>query len=134
LRITDVREAVLLAAMQRTDHFGVEDLVGDLARDGVRASTATVSRVMPLLLEAGIVEHAEIARERSVYETTFGRAHHDHLICQRCHKVVEFQFEAFAMLEREVAAKYDFELRSHVHELSGLCGECRRAPAGKPTE
>jgi Fur family ferric uptake transcriptional regulator len=38
---------------------------------------------------------------------------------------VEFQFEALEMLQRDVAAKYDFELVDHYHELIGVCADCR---------
>ena len=60
------------------------------------------------------------------YETTYGRKHHDHLLCSRCGKVVEFEFEAFAILEREVAARYGFRLDTHHHELVGTCPDCQR--------
>jgi Fe2+ or Zn2+ uptake regulation protein len=40
--------------------------------------------------------------------------------------VIEFRSEAFEAMERELAARYDFELTSHVHELLGVCGKCRR--------
>ncbi len=58
------------------------------------------------------------------YETTWGRHHHDHLVCSRCGKVVEFEFEAFEILQRDVAAKYGFRLEGHHHELLGTCPEC----------
>lgn len=126
LRITDVREAIVRAAVTRADHFRVEDLVEDLRRAGMDVSAATVYRALPLLVEASIIEPTELSGSRRYYEAAFGRDHHDHLICRSCHKVVEFQFEAFEMLQREVAAKYDFQLTDHVHELIGICGSCRR--------
>lgn len=126
LRVTDVREAIVQAAVSRWDHFRVEDLVEDVGRMGVDVSVATVYRALPLLVEAGLIEPTEISGEKRFYEVSFGREHHDHLICQSCHKVVEFQFEAFEMLQRELAAKYDFELTAHFHELIGVCGDCRR--------
>ena len=65
------------------------------------------------------------------YETTFGREHHDHLLCGRCGKVIEFEFEAFEILQREVASKHGYRLESHYHELVGTCPDCLAAePAG----
>jgi len=126
LRVTNVREAIVRAALSRDDHFRVEGLVEDVSRDGLEVSVATVYRAIPLLVDAGLIEPAEVSGEKRFYEASFGREHHDHLICQRCHTVVEFQFDAFAMLERELAVKYDFELTGHFHELIGVCGNCRR--------
>jgi Fur family ferric uptake transcriptional regulator len=129
LRITDVREAIVRAALERSGHFQVEDLVEDIRKAGHEVSKATVYRAMPLLVESGIVQPTDVSADRRHFEATFGREHHDHLICSHCHGVVEFYFEAFEMLQREVAAKYDFVLTDHIHELIGVCGTCRRAQA-----
>lgn len=127
LRATDVREAIVRAAVARPGHFRVEDLVGEVQKAGLNVSAATVYRALPLLVEAGIIQPTEVSGERRFYEAIFGREHHDHLICRECHRVVEFQFEAFEMLEREVAVKYGFSLVAHHHELIGVCPECRAA-------
>jgi Fur family transcriptional regulator, ferric uptake regulator len=132
LRMTPVREAVLRAALTYAGHYDVDDLVRELhSRDVREASLATVYRMMPLLVEAGLVQPTLLSSgERHRYEATFEREHHDHLVCTGCNKVIEFHFEAFEMLQRDLAAKYDFELTAHVHELLGRCGDCRRLGDG----
>ncbi len=125
LRVTEVREAIVSAVMAQEGHFHVDELVRDLQRRGVLASRATVYRALPLLLEAGLIQPTVLSGKGHRYEAAFGHDHHDHLICGECNKVVEFQFEAFEMLQREVAARYGFELTSHFHELIGVCPECR---------
>ena len=44
--------------------------------------------------------------------------------------MVEFEFEAFELLQRDVAGKYGFRLESHHHELIGTCGDCLAAEQG----
>jgi Fur family ferric uptake transcriptional regulator len=124
LRLTEARAAIVEAALARQGHYPIEDLIADLKARGIRGSKATVYRTLPLLAEAGILEPAIIAGESRSYETTFGRHHHDHLLCGRCGKVVEFEFEAFEILQKEVATRYGFRLDSHHHELLGTCPEC----------
>lgn len=126
LRSTDVREAIVQAAVGREGHFRVEELTEDARALGHDVSVATVYRALPLLVEAGIIQPTEVSGEHRHFEAVFGRKHHDHLICRHCHRVVEFQFEAFEMLQRELASKYDFVLVDHVHELIGVCAPCRR--------
>ena len=106
-------------------HFEVPEVVAALREQGVDASRATVYRALPLLIEAGLIHPTVLSGERHVYEATFGHRHHDHLICSQCHKVIEFHFEAFEMLQRELASKYGFELTDHFHELIGVCSSCR---------
>lgn len=132
LRWTREREAIVKAVLAREGHFEIQELVSALRQQGVDASRATVYRALPLLIEAGLIHPTVLSGERPRYEATFGHKHHDHLICSQCHKVVEFHFEAFEILQREVAAKHGFDLTDHFHELIGVCAKCkgrRRADA-----
>jgi Fur family transcriptional regulator, ferric uptake regulator len=135
LRLTEARAAIVEAALAREGHYPIDELIADLKQRGIRGSKATVYRTLPLLAEAGILEPAILAGETRSYETTFGRHHHDHLRCGRCGKVVEFEFEAFEILQREVATRYGFRLESHHHELIGTCPECvARESVARPSE
>jgi Fur family ferric uptake transcriptional regulator len=133
LRLTEARAAIVEAALARDGHYPIEDLIADLKARGIRGSKATVYRTLPLLAEAGILQPAIIAADSKSYETTFGRHHHDHLLCTGCGKVIEFEFEAFEILQREVASKHGYRLEAHYHELVGTCPDClAKEPAGRP--
>jgi len=137
LRLTAARAAIVEAAMARRGHFPIEDLVSDLRRRGIRGSKATVYRTLPLLAEAGILQPAIITGDMTRYEMTFGREHHDHMVCRGCGRVVEFEFEAFEILQREIAARHGFSLEGHLHQLWGRCRDCqargREASASGPS-
>lgn len=130
LRNSDVREAIVKTVMSRREHFDIEQLTAEVRRQGIDASPATVYRALPLLIEAGLIQPTLLSGERRRYEAAFGREHHDHLICSRCGRIVEFHFEAFEVLQDEVAAKYGFELTAHHHELIGVCDACRNKRRG----
>jgi Fur family ferric uptake transcriptional regulator len=132
-RHSHVREAIARAALSYDGHFEVSDLVDELRRASVKdAHLATVYRTLPLLIEAGIIQQTLLSSgDRHFYEAAFERPHHDHLICVSCGKVVEFEFEAFEVLQRDIAKRHGFELTAHVHELLGRCLECRRAGSSK---
>ena len=131
LRLTEARAAIVAAALARSGHYPIEELISDLKKRGIRGSKATVYRTLPLLAECGILQPAIVAGDSKSYETTYGKHHHDHLICHRCGKVVEFEFEAFEILQREIAARHGFRLEGHHHQLVGRCAECQRLePAG----
>jgi Fur family transcriptional regulator, ferric uptake regulator len=124
-RWTPEREAIAEALLTCTGHFSVEALVADLRARGIAASRATVYRSLPLLVDAGLLQPTLLSKDGVCYETSMGQPHHDHLVCQRCGTVIEFQFEAFEMLQAGIAAKYGFELVGHIHELIGICPDCR---------
>jgi Fur family ferric uptake transcriptional regulator len=126
LRLTSARRAIVAAVLERAGHFAIDDLVEDLRRHGIRGSKATVYRTLPLLTEAGILQPAVMTGETRSYEAAVGREHHDHLVCLGCGKVVEFEFEAFEILQREIAARHGFRLEGHHHQLVGRCPDCQR--------
>jgi Fur family transcriptional regulator, ferric uptake regulator len=131
LKMSRVREAIARAALSYEGHFGVEELLGVLQANGVHeAHMATVYRAVPLMVEAGLIQPALVASgDAQRYEATFEREHHDHLVCHRCGRVVEYHSEALEALQREIAARYEFELDDHVHVLRGRCKSCRSAGA-----
>lgn len=127
LKSSAVREVVARAALQQSGHFTVEALVTRLRESGVADThPATVYRVLPLLVEAGLLQTTLLSSgEGACYERAFEREHHDHLICTSCGTVVEFHFEAIEILQRDLAAKFGFDLDRHFHELLGTCKTCR---------
>lgn len=132
LKSSAVRDAVARAALLRRGHFSVDDLVKDLRDGGVAdAHPATVYRVLPLLVEAGLIQPTLVSTaDGARYERAFEREHHDHLICTSCGAVLEFYFEAIEVLQRDVAERFGFRLTGHVHELLGVCADCQsRSPA-----
>lgn len=131
LKSSAVREVVARAALEREGHFTVEELVKTLRDGGVTdAHPSTVYRILPLLVDAGLIQVTLISTGDELhYERAFEREHHDHLICTRCGKVVEFHFEAVELLQQDVARKFGFELTGHVHELLGVCKGCRLGTA-----
>lgn len=128
LKSSATRDAIARAALRRRGHFSVDDLVNDLrARGGTDAHAATVYRVLPLLVEAGLLQMTLVSsRDGARYERAFEREHHDHLICTSCGEVVEFEHEAIEVLQRDVAERFGFQLTGHVHELLGTCSACSR--------
>jgi Fur family transcriptional regulator, ferric uptake regulator len=129
LKASRTRESVARAALEREGHFSVDDLVSDLKANGeTDAHATTVYRVLPFLVEAGLLQETLVSTRNGVrYERSFERQHHDHVICTQCGKVVEFESQAIEELQTEIAKRLGFDLTGHVHELLGLCETCRPA-------
>lgn len=132
LKSSSARDAVARAALTRRGHFSVDELIADVRTGGSGdVHAATVYRVLPLLVEVGLLQMTLVSnREGARYERAFEREHHDHLICTQCGKVVEFEFEAIEVLQRDLAERFGFQLTGHVHELLGVCADCQ-APEAK---
>lgn len=112
-------------------HFKPEDLLAALAEEGHRVSLTTVYRNLSLLVEAGIISRTDwqdAGRQGGArYERIWGREHHDHLVCSRCGRRVEFSYPAIEVLQEAAAREHGFVLTRHSLELVGLCGACVEA-------
>ena len=130
-RFSKIRREIAMVVLERRGHFNANDVFGELRRRNVRgAHLATVYRTLPLLVQSGLIQPALFSTgERTFYETSFERPHHDHLICTGCGLVVEFELEAIEVLQRDLARCHGFELTMHYHELLGECGTCRASGA-----
>jgi Fur family ferric uptake transcriptional regulator len=79
---------------------------------------------MKLLCDAGLAhEHNFDGLTR--YE--IAQEHHDHLVCVRCGKIIEFECEMIESAQEQIAATYHFRVLRHRHELYGHCEECQAA-------
>jgi len=85
-----------------------------------------VYRNLALFIKAGILRRTSIAEDSGAwYEHIWAQNHHDHLVCSRCGKRIEFSYQAIEILQEAVAKEYGFTLESHYLELIGLCPDCR---------
>jgi Fur family ferric uptake transcriptional regulator len=124
-RWTHARADLLQCVSSIKGHFVAEDIHQALQRRGVDMALTTVYRNLSLLIRAGIIRRATISDEGGArYEFIWGLSHHDHLVCSRCGKQVEFYYPAIDALQDVVAKEHGFRLQSHHLELVGLCPEC----------
>ena len=123
LRMTREREELLAAIFHAPRHFEAEDLIRTLKRRDGRVSRATVYRTLALLEECGILRKSLFGRNRHFFESVVGRRHHDHLVCIRTGKIIEFEDERIEALQEEICRKYGFRMVDHVHEIFGISEE-----------
>jgi Fur family transcriptional regulator, ferric uptake regulator len=125
LRSTLDRYLVLEGARSIDRHFDAEDLYERLRAAGSHVSRASVYRTLPLLIECGLVKESPRRQGRVSYEYLFGHDHHDHMICVRCGRVIEFRDEGIERFQEAVCEKYEFTSKDHELRIMGYCKECR---------
>ena len=93
LKTTQQREAIVDAFLRSSGHVALDDLLERARRTHPGVGLATVYRTVKLLEEAGLAASRQFQSGHTLYEVAQGRAHHDHLICQQCGYIVEFESE-----------------------------------------
>ena len=126
LRFTRERRAILEEIAQIKSHFDTEKLYRLLVKRGSGISLDTVYRNIPLLLEAGVIQKSVGEGKGEHFERTSIKGHHDHMVCIRCGKVIEFHSSKIEKGQEEACAENEFEMVFHDHRLFGYCRGCRK--------
>jgi len=64
-------------------------------------------------------------RDKVLYEKSYNKKHHDHLVCINCGKIIEFYNEDVERLQDEICRKYQFVATEHRLGIKGYCKECQ---------
>ncbi len=124
LKYTPERRSLLLEVLGNDEHFEAEQLLIAMRQGGKRVAKATIYRTLPLLVNCGIIKQVPFGDKLAHYEHTLGQAPHDHMICRRCRKIVEFDSREVVDLRNDLAARHGFQPLSHRFQITGLCRDC----------
>jgi Fur family ferric uptake transcriptional regulator len=129
-RFTEPKRAMVAHIFAKHKHFDTEELIDDLKRAGRQVSRASVYRTLATLVDAGLLRRIEIGR-RTVYDHDYGYPQHEHLVCESCGTMIEFQHPAIDAALREVAAEHHFRADGHTLVVRGTCADCNAARAAR---
>ena len=127
LKRSEQREAIVDTFMRSQSHLSVDDLLHLVQKRRPDVGRTTVYRTLKLLQSAGLAQELEL-RGESRFEREYNRAHHDHLICQHCGEIIEFESPEIERLQDEIAASHGFVIEGHRHQIFGQCRACAARP------
>ena len=127
LKCTPQRCEVFEEIVRMKGHFTAEELAERFRTRsrGPAISRATVYRTLPILVRSGLVREVIFTEKHSHYEAAYSREHHEHMICTRCGRTIEFDDSDLERAIRRIARSAGFLPVSHKIEICGLCDECR---------
>jgi len=129
-RYTDQQRDLVRYVFAQHNHFDAENLIDELKRAGLRVSRATVYRTLNKLVDAGLLRRLELG-QRTYFEHDYGYPQHEHLVCERCNRIIEFQSPALDAQLREVCSAHQFQSNGHTLIVRGTCADCNRAKTPK---
>lgn len=131
LKFTQERQILLQEVLNNPEHFEAEQLLINLSQSGKRVAKATIYRTLPLLVDCGIIKQVQFGDTLARYEHTFGQDPHDHMVCRKCRRIIEFDSGEVVRLRNELARQHGFQPASHRFQITGLCAQCvQTIPAG----
>lgn len=129
-RFTDQQRDMVNYIFSKHNHFDADQLIDEMKDESLQVSRATIYRTLGKLVDAGLLRRLEIG-SRTYYEHDYGYPQHDHLFCERCRKMIEFQHPLMDQVQREIGDQHHFQVQGHSFVIRGICNECSRAMSTK---
>lgn len=128
LKFTKQRELILKFLYENEGHYTPEEIYTLLKQTypDIKIGIATVYRTLTLLEDSGIASSISFGVQGKKYELGL-KKHHDHLICTKCGKIIEFFDETIEERQEEIAKKFHFHMTDHTMKIIGICEKCRKA-------
>jgi Fur family ferric uptake transcriptional regulator len=131
-RLTVGREAILDILSKSEAHLSAEDIYIKIHSRYPNVGLTTVYRTLDVLSGLGMVYKLDFGDGRARYELAEGPkgAHHHHLVCTQCNKVIDYtdfideEAELLNQTEKGLGKKYNFNITNHVIQFYGLCEKC----------
>ena len=121
--LTPQREAVLQVIRESENHLTASEIFEASRRLRPTISYATVYNSLRYLKDAGLIREIHFGNAASRYDRETGR--HDHAMCTRCGKLVDFDLDLSNDLMRAAARRSGFKAQTVHLTLHGLCPDCR---------
>ena len=133
-RLTLSRQVILDVLTQTSKHLSAEEVYHQVHKIHPSAGISTIYRTLELLVQLKLVYRFDFGDGRARYELNRGtkdKAHHHHLVCVSCQKVVDYtdfideEAELLGRFEKGLSRKYNFKIIKHIVQFYGLCDKCQ---------
>jgi Fur family ferric uptake transcriptional regulator len=121
-RMTDAREATFRLLISHEP----QSISQILAKADGKVDRVSVYRNIEVFEKLGIAHRVYVGWKYKVELSDDFIAHHHHLSCLNCGKVIDIEDEQHIDdFIKEVAEKFNFKPRRHQFEIDGYCKDCR---------
>jgi len=122
-RIQD-RLDIISVFLGTEEHITLEEMLHLLREKDYDFEPRFVKQCMNRMVDLGFAQKKQFEGQPIRYEHRHLGKHHDHLICTKCGKIVEFADETMERLQVEIAARSGFHMLQHRMDIYGLCSQC----------
>jgi len=110
--------------LETEEHITLDEMLHLLKEKGYDFEPRFVKQCMNRMVDLGFAQKKQFEGQPIRYEHRHLGRHHDHLICTKCGKIVEFFNENMERLQVEIAARSGFHVLQHRMDIYGLCSQC----------
>jgi len=123
-RLTPQRLAILDIIKANHRHMTVSEVLDQLQAQYPTITVPTVYRNLQWLAECGVVAETDLGEGCRIYEYIADH-HHHHLVCLRCHCVIDLPDSLLDPLRHTIQEQYGFAPCMEHVGLFGICPQCQ---------
>jgi len=133
LKHTDQRDTILRTFVETREHLSVDELHQLVKKRDPKIGVTTVYRTLKLLAECGLASEVAFHDGVARYEHQHNRRSHHHMVCTGCGSSVEFFSPEVDAIEQEIGRKFRYDTKRHTFQIYGVCEECKKKSARRPS-
>jgi Fur family ferric uptake transcriptional regulator len=122
--VTPQRRLLLSVIRDAGKHLDAKELYRRASERDPSISLATVYRNLRLFREQGLIDGRHLGQAHCYYEMK-RLGEHQHLVCEACGQVIEFESPLIRKLVAEVQRKNNFSVTKVELYLEGHCHKCK---------
>lgn len=115
---------VLDVFLETERHVTTNELLNLLHENGYDFDPNFVRDTLRLMCRFGFATKNRFENGEIRYEHMHLGHHHDHMICTKCKRIIEFENEALESLQAKIATNNGFHMLQHRMEIYGICSGC----------
>jgi len=112
---------ILEVFLQTEKHLTIDELIDLLKENGYNFEPDFIRDTLKLMVRFGFAKKNRFINGPVRYEHMHLGQHHDHMICTKCRKIVEFREDRLEDLQVKIAAAHGFHMLQHKMEIYGIC-------------
>ncbi|MBS6194538.1 MAG: transcriptional repressor [Clostridiales bacterium] len=117
------RDSIREFLMTRTDHPTADVVYHHLRQVYPNISLGTVYRNLSLLADIGEIQKIYTGDGADHFDGQI--APHYHVVCTKCHRVMDLDMEYLSDIEEKAAKHFDGKIQGHTTNFYGVCRTCQ---------
>lgn len=118
------RFKILDVFLKSDTHLTSDELFEIFKKEGLGFSRDFVTETLELMRFYGFAQANRFQNGSPRYEPLILDRRHDHMVCAKCRKIIEFHSKALEDLQMEIAAAHGFHMLQHKMDIYGICSQC----------
>jgi len=121
--LTLQRKKILNFILMKDSHMTIQGICNEL--NDPEVSQATIYRNLKLFLKLGLVNKVNIESYDYYEIVDRNEENHFHLICKKCHKIIEIKDISTKAIEGSIKEKFAFKVTKSDIVFNGICMDCQ---------